>query len=346
MASEFELIKTLFQPLSKGLSEDEIGIGDDGAVLSVPEKHQLVVVTDTLVCGVHFPEDTTAYDIAWKAVAVNLSDLAAMGAKPGFYSLALTTPSNDQAWLTDFARGLADISTLYKIPLIGGDTTKGPLTITVTAQGFVEHGKAVKRSGAKAGDVICVTNTIGDGALGLLVALDKLPGLVKHDMKLEQQHYLLNALNRPKPQLEFGEKMLGFSNSAIDISDGLFADLGHILEESNKLIVTGEPLLAARVDLDNLPLSESARLYIEKTDDWKTILTGGDDYQLCFTLSSEQFVYASKLAEEVGISISKIGQMVESEIMKSDADKDVANIKLTLNDKLFNLGESKGYLHF
>lgn len=346
MASEFELIKTLFQPLSTGLSNNEIGIGDDGAVLNVPDNHQMVVVTDTLVCGVHFPENTSAYDIAWKAVAVNLSDLAAMGAKPGFYSLALTIPNNHSAWLTDFAKGLADISALYHIPLVGGDTTKGPLTITVTAQGFVERGKAIRRSGAKAGDIICVTNTIGDGALGLLVALNKLPGLVKDKLNQAQHDYLLKALNRPKPQLAFGEKMSEFSNSAIDISDGLLADLGHILEESNKLVISGEPRLAAKVDLGNMALSDAARLYVQKTDDWRTVLTGGDDYQLCFTLAANQFINASKWAESIGISISKIGQITESDIMKSDGDKKEPNIILMFNGELLNLSESKGYLHF
>jgi len=345
MASEFELINALFQPLSKGVSKDEIGIGDDGAVLNVPANHQLVVVTDTLVSGVHFPQNTSAYDIAWKAVAVNLSDLAAMGAKPGFYSLALTIPNNNEAWLSDFAKGLADICSIYDIPLIGGDTTKGPLTITVTAQGFVEYGKAVKRSGAKAGDIICVTNTIGDGALGLLVAFDNLPGLVKQQMTQKQKIHLLNALNRPQPQLDIGKKLPDFANSAIDISDGLLADLKHILEEANHLALDKENKLSARIELDLIPLSSAAQLYIDKTNDWKTIVTGGDDYQLCFTLAPQQFAKAKEVAQNLGINISKIGNVVLSEKIKGN-ELSLEKIELILNQKSFNLKESKGYLHF
>ncbi|WP_040728376.1 thiamine-phosphate kinase [Thiomicrorhabdus sp. Kp2] len=343
MASEFELINTLFEPLSKGLSSDEIGIGDDGAVLNVPNNHQLVVVTDTLVSGVHFPENASAYDIAWKAVAVNLSDLAAMGAKPGFYSLALTIPNNDQAWLVDFAKGLADICSAYKIPLIGGDTTKGPLTITVTAQGFVERGTALKRSGAKVGDLICVTNTIGDGALGLKVAFNELPGLVKQEMTQEQSLHLLNALNRPEPQLAIGQYLPKIANSAIDISDGLLADLNHILEASNKLIESGGKRLSAKIELDSIPLSNAAKLYIDKTGDWKTILAGGDDYQLCFTLSEEQLGLAKETANRLGMRVSVIGQVVVSAVVSKEQD---VKIELFLSGTSFDVSDSKGYLHF
>ncbi|GAB6070028.1 thiamine-phosphate kinase [Thiomicrorhabdus hydrogeniphila] len=345
MASEFELINALFQPLSVGLSADEIGIGDDGAVLNVPNNHQLVVVTDTLVSGVHFPENTTAYDIAWKSVAVNLSDLAAMGAKPGFYSLALTIPKNDQVWLTGFAKGLSDICSVYNIPLIGGDTTKGPLTITVTAQGFVEHGKAIKRSGAKAGDVICVTNTIGDGALGLLVALNNLPGLVKQEITQKQKLHLLSALNRPEPQLALGKELPGFTHSAIDISDGVLADLGHILEESNKRVYDNHQKLSAKIELASIPLSSAAQLYIDKTNDWKTIVAGGDDYQLCFTLASEQLKKVKVVAESLGVNISIIGEVVLSKEPKEKTPS-LENIELLLNGNRFDLADSKGYLHF
>jgi thiamine-monophosphate kinase len=174
MSNEFELIKTFFKPLSKGLSEDELGIGDDGAVLNVPESSQLVVVTDTLVEGVHFPVKTDPYDIAWKALAVNLSDLAAMGAEPGFFSLSLTLPNAENEWLERFAKGLSDLASLHKIPLIGGDTTRGPLSVTITANGWVKAKGAVLRSGAQKGDVICVTQTIGDAAVGLSLAINQI----------------------------------------------------------------------------------------------------------------------------------------------------------------------------
>lgn len=336
MASEFEVISALFQPLSTGLSADEMGIGDDGAVLNVPDNHQLVVVTDTLVSGVHFPEHTSAYDIAWKAVAVNLSDLAAMGAKPGFYSLALTIPNNDEEWLIDFSRGLKDICSVYHIPLIGGDTTKGPLTISVTAQGFVEHGKAVKRCGAKKGNVICVTNSIGDGALGLMAVQDKLPDSVKQELTEEQNAYLQCALNRPIPQLALSEILAEFANSAIDISDGLLADLGHILESSNVGLLPQKKRLSARIEMERIPLSTAAQVYIEKTGDWKTILSGGDDYQICLTLEQRVLIEFKAKAELLGIKVSQIGWVYEG----------AGTIEIFAAGKPYHVAEKSGYLHF
>ncbi|MEA1990204.1 MAG: thiamine-phosphate kinase [Pseudomonadota bacterium] len=350
MASEFELINFLFEPLSRGLSPNEIGIGDDGAVLNVPENHQLVVVTDTLVSGVHFPESTAAYDVAWKAVAVNLSDLAAMGAQPGFYSLALTVPENNQVWLNGFAKGLADIGTLYQIPLVGGDTTNGPLTITVTVQGWVPTGKAVRRSGAQEGDLVCVTNYIGNGALGLMVALNTLPESVKGLISETDSQYLLDALNLPQPQLELSSSLKEFASSAIDISDGLLADLDHILEESNKLIVPEDKLLGAEINLETIPLSNAARIYIENTGDWPAILAGGDDYQLCFTVPPTKFDLAKELSEKRGVKITAIGKVVSSDRVKEPNsilnDPVLTDVTLLNHGKEFDVGEAKGYMHF
>ena len=350
MASEFELINFLFEPLSRGLSPTEIGIGDDGAVLNVPENHQLVVVTDTLVSGVHFPENTAAYDIAWKAVAVNLSDLAAMGAKPGFYSLALTIPENNQVWLKDFAKGLADIGSFYQIPLVGGDTTNGPLTITITMQGWVPTGKAIRRSGAKEGDFVCVTNYIGNGALGLMVALNTLPESVKGLISETDSQYLLDALNLPKPQLEISSGLKEFANSAIDISDGLLADLDHILEESNKLIDSEDKLLGAEINLEAIPLSNAAHIYVQNTGDWPAILAGGDDYQLCFTVAPDKFDLAQEISDKRGVKITAIGKVVvldKSNESSSTSNKaGLMDITLLNHGKGFDVGEAKGYLHF
>jgi len=350
MASEFELINFLFEPLSKGLSASEIGIGDDGAVLNVPEDHQLVVVTDTLVSGVHFPESTSSYDVAWKAVAVNLSDLAAMGAAPGFYSLALTIPDSNQSWLTGFAKGLADIGNFYGIPLIGGDTTNGPLTITVTAQGWVPKGKAVTRSGAQVGDVICVTNCIGDGALGLMVALNTLPEMVHKELSSADIQHLLDALNLPKPQLALSEGLREYATSAIDISDGLLADLSHVLEESNKPVSSVEERLVAEVYLENIPLSQAATIYIDKTQDWLAILTGGDDYQLCLTISEANFEQAKSMADKVGVKLTDIGRMASSLEFNGEgtALEQVTNDQVVLlkDGKEVNIEGTKGYMHF
>ncbi|GKT12134.1 MAG: thiamine-monophosphate kinase [Thiomicrorhabdus sp.] len=315
MALEFDLIENFFKPLSLGLSEDEVGIGDDGAVMSAPEGHQLVVVTDTLVAGVHFPVATSAYDIAWKALAVNLSDLAAMGATPAFFSLALTLPENDTDWLKGFSKGLKDLSHRFKIPLIGGDTTKGPLTITVTANGWVPFREAILRSGAKVGDWVCVTNTVGDGALGLKVALDNLPeSMFISDLSQEEKKFALNALNRPMPQLAISQDLLGRVNSAIDISDGLLADLGHILQQSSAKSygthgASQKTMLGADIELTELPLSSGVTKYLELTDDWSLPLAGGDDYQLCLTLDEARFSGLKALLAKQQVCLTKVGKI-------------------------------------
>ena len=315
MALEFDLIETYFKPLSQGVSAEEIGIGDDGAVLSVPENHQIVVVTDTLVCGVHFPNETSAYDIAWKSVAVNLSDLAAMGATPGGYSLGLTLPHNDQAWLKEFASGLRAITEQFNIPLIGGDTTKGPLTLTVTAHGWVPNQQAILRSGAEVGDLICVTETLGDGALGLKLALHQFDEDFSSALSDIEKLTLLSALNHPVPQLVIASDLRGLVNSAIDISDGLLADLGHILEQTNRKQLKMSTALVseygAEIELTQLPLSSAVEKYITETHDWSPVLSGGDDYQLCMTVDEKNWPKLQQVAQRYGVRITQIGQVVE-----------------------------------
>lgn len=360
MALEFDLIETYFKPLSKSLSAEEVGIGDDGAVLTVPENHQMVVVTDTLVCGVHFLKEASAYDIAWKSVAVNLSDLAAMGATPAGYSLGLTLPENDQAWLIEFARGLRAIGEQFKVPLIGGDTTKGPLVLTVTAHGWVPNQQAILRSGAQVGDVVCVTQTIGDGALGLKLVLDSLSPVFKAQLTAGENQHLLSALNRPVPQSKIAVALRGLVNSAADISDGLLADLGHILKQSNnkktrlatsilesshqkncgksapkKQNVFAE--LGADIELTQVPLSTAVKKYLAATDDWSLILSGGDDYQLCMTVSPLNWDKVQLVAEKYGVKITKIGQIVhQSGIRCLKRGTPVAD----------GLDTVKGYAHF
>lgn len=286
MAEEFRLIDRYFKPLSVGLPSGDIGIGDDGAVLSVPAGHQLVVVTDTLVSGVHFPVDAQPSDIAWKALAVNLSDLAAMAAKPAFFSLALTLPHNDAAWLEAFAQGLQAISREYAIPLIGGDTTKGPLTITVTAHGWVEQGKALQRNGAQIGDVICVSGCLGDAGLGLKHALNQLNETEQARLTPGQWQSVLQVLHRPLPQLALGAALAGKANAGIDISDGLLADLGHILESSG---AHAQAELGAELYLSELPLSQAMQAWFAEHVSWHLPLAAGDDYQLCLTLSEAAY---------------------------------------------------------
>lgn len=334
MAGEFELIKQYFKPLSSGLSESEVGIGDDGAVLNLPAGKQQVVVTDTMVCGIHFLEQASAYDLGWKVLAVNLSDLAAMGAEPAFFSLALTMPESDDEWLGEFARGLSDLANKYRISLIGGDTTKGPLTVTVTANGWVDSQKAVLRSGAQVGDVICVTNNIGDGALGLKVALDTLPASTIDGAPQDDLEGLLNALNRPEPQLSVSDLVKSYATSAIDISDGLLADLNHILEASRKqLNLIG---LQAQIEVNKIPLSKLANQYVQLADDWSPVLAGGDDYQLCFTIKKKDLETFIHEALAKGVKVSAIGKVMEGE----------QGVKLLKGGKSFSSDNLKGYLHF
>ena len=354
MALEFDLIDTYFAPLSQGFDSVDVGIGDDGAVLNVPENHQLVVVTDTLVSGVHFPENTSPYDIAWKALAVNLSDLAAMGATPASYSLALTLPEYSADWLRSFSDGLRDLSAQFAIPLIGGDTTKGALTITVTAQGWVPNQQAILRSGAQLGDVICVTNTLGEGALGLKLALnDWHDSFTKNDLSTKEQNSALNALNRPMPQLAMSTDMHGLVNSAIDISDGLLADLGHILTRSSKAIKQeelsllkrgcsgAESFIGAEIELSQLPLSSGVTRYIEQTKDWSLPLSGGDDYQLCLTLTEANYRKLNDLLKAKSkakkISLTVIGKVVKQQGIRCFEHGVVQKNRAT---------EQDGYRHF
>ncbi|MBD3755490.1 MAG: thiamine-phosphate kinase [Gammaproteobacteria bacterium] len=307
MAEEFRLIDRYFKPLSEGLHAGDIGIGDDGAVLSIPAGHQLVVVTDTLVSGVHFPVDAKPYDIAWKALAVNLSDLAAMAAKPGFFSLALTLPQNDPVWLEEFARGLQAISQAYNIPLIGGDTTKGPLTITVTAHGWVKQGRALLRSGAKLDDVICVSGCLGDAGLGLKHALNQLTETEQARLTPSQWQSVLQALHRPQPQLGLGEALSGKANAGIDVSDGLLADLGHILECSQARL---QQALGAELYLNELPLSSAMQAWFAHESSWHLPLAAGDDYQLCLTMS--EAVY-TQLKTQFPDHLYRIGKITSAD---------------------------------
>lgn len=314
---EFDLIRQFFLPLSASSLQrsSDLAIGDDGAIITPPSDCQLVVVTDTLVEGVHFPLDTLAYDIGWKALAVNLSDLAAMGAKPAFYSLALTLPKVDQAWLSEFSKGLADCAAPYEIPLIGGDTTRGPLTITVTAQGWVPKGQALLRSGAKPGDAIFVSGLIGEAGRGLSLAL------AQQGARNLADNLALARLNRPQAQVALGCELIAIAHSAIDISDGLLADLGHILEASG---------VGASLVFDTIPLSNAVKEWAGNNR--LRPLCAGDDYELCFTASADKQEQVYELAKKLDIKLCKIGVISQQPGLLIDG------MQLDL--------EKKGYDHF
>ena len=268
--NEFALIQRYFLEKSRYNSSVCIGIGDDAALVIPPLNQQLAMSVDTLIAGVHFPVDTAPQAIGFKALAVNLSDLAAMGAQPLWFTLALTLPIIDENWLEQFSEGLFEIAQHYGISLIGGDTTKGKeLSISIQIIGAVSPNQALLRSGAKIGDEIFVTGTLGDAGFALAV-LQK---------KMTAQSCNMDRLNYPTPRVFEGLKLRGIANSAIDISDGLLADLGHILEMSGNV--------GATLFLNDLPLSKE--LQTLKTEQaWQFALSSGDDYELCFTVSPEK----------------------------------------------------------
>lgn len=267
---EFELITRYFDRVTSSRRDVEKGIGDDCALLTLPEKQTLAISTDTLVEGVHFLRDIHPADLGYKALAVNLSDLAAMGADPAWLTLALTLPSVNEAWLKDFSRSLFELLDYYNMQLIGGDTTRGPLSMTLGIHGLVPQGKALKRSGARPGDWIYVTGTLGDSAAGL--------ALLQHRMQVNDpaaHEALIKRHLRPVPRILQGQALRALASAAIDLSDGLISDLRHILQASG---------CGARLNLDALPLSVALRQHFAPEQALGWALSGGEDYELCFTV--------------------------------------------------------------
>lgn len=267
---EFELIARYFNRVTSSRRDVEKGIGDDCALLNVAEKQTLAISTDTLVEGIHFLRDIHPADLGYKALAVNLSDLAAMGADPAWLTLAITLPEVDENWLKAFSDSLFELLDYYDMQLIGGDTTRGPRSLTLGIHGLVPVGRALKRSGARPGDWIYVTGTLGDSAAGL--------ALLQHHIRIADPaacEALIKRHLRPMPRVLQGQALRDLASSAIDISDGLMSDLGHILKASD---------CGARINLDALPLSPVLVDNIEMQQALRWALTGGEDYELCFTV--------------------------------------------------------------
>ena len=296
--SEFELINQYFSRIDYCDDADAValGVGDDCALLTVPDDQQLAISIDTLVAGVHFPDADLPFDIAKRSVAVTLSDLAAMGAEPKAFTLALTLPGPNRVWLQSFSRGLRESADEYGIALVGGDTTKGPLTISIQVHGFVPKDSAIRRSGASLGDSIVVSGSLGDAR----AALDLF------DEKLKLQHpkerYIRERFYRPQARVGLGQQLQGLASSAIDISDGLLADLGHLARASN---------LTAQFDSGLLPLSPVLSSHWDAETAQGYALTGGDDYELCFTVPEAREQELIKLSEQLGLPLTVIGKMVE-----------------------------------
>ncbi|MDZ7663428.1 thiamine-phosphate kinase [Thiohalophilus sp.] len=293
--SEFDIITRYFAQATPGREDVVLGIGDDAALIDPPAGQQLVVAIDTLVAGVHFPLDTDPYDIGWKALAVNLSDLAAMGAQSAWLTLALTLEQGDDHWLAAFSRGLADLAGQYGLQLVGGDTTRGPLTVTVQVAGYLPSGQALTREGAAPDDEIWVSGTLGDAALGLRIA----QGQLQADDSVKAT--LCRRLNRPQPRLPLGIALRGIASSCIDISDGLLADLGHLCAAAD---------CGAGLQYADLPLSSAAHDLIAADPALGDLpLIGGDDYELCFTAPAKRHGDIQALAAQLACPLTCIGRI-------------------------------------
>ena len=298
MNNEFDIIKKYF---SFEVLRDDVVLagGDDCAIVSLPENKQLLLTTDTLISGVHFPENTSAEDIAYKAIMVNLSDLAAMGGTPAWVTLAITLPDIDESWLQAFSNQFYSVLSRFNISLIGGDTTKGSLSITIQAMGFCDKDKILRRDKAESGDKVFVTGDLGDASIGLFAVLNNL-----NDEKLLP---CIKRLNRPEARVKFAEELVLYSKCAIDISDGLVADLGHILNASQ---------CGAKIQLSAIPVSASAQYYFDlyrnAETDWSLLLTQGDDYELCFTMNKNNQSAVEKLAKKHQLKLTCIGEITDS----------------------------------
>jgi thiamine-monophosphate kinase len=293
--TEFDLIKRFFHHRS-GAPSIVLGVGDDCALLQPPEGEQLAISIDTLVAGVHFPADAEPAFIGERALRVALSDLGAMGAKPLWFTLALTLPEADENWLEAFSGGLMNAAGVYGCSLVGGDTTRGPLTISIQVHGSISPGRALRRDGARLDDLVYVTGDLGDGAAALAVINKEL------QVGNAANAYLMDRFYRPRPHIRTGELLAGVASSAIDISDGFLADLEHICNASK---------VGAAIDVRRLPVSEvvMAKATPAQRESWA--LGGGDDYQLCFTVPRKKAGLVQTWIDNKSLSATLVGKIVE-----------------------------------
>jgi len=288
--SEFDLIREFCQGATRVRADVLLGIGDDAALLRCSPGRELVMTLDTLVAGRHFLPDADPQSLGHKALAVNLSDLAAMGAEPAWALLSLTLPRADSAWLAGFMAGFSRLADAHEVQLVGGDTCSGPLAISVQLTGFVEPGTALLRSGASVGDLVYLSGAVGDAALAL-----QLHGRGEPIAAQQQRR-----LDRPEPRLQLGRRLRGLASAAIDVSDGLLADLGHLCSASG---------VAAEIDCAALPLSPATAAWIGRDGDWSLALAGGDDYELCFTLPPSRGEALERELRGLDVAVHCIGRI-------------------------------------
>jgi thiamine-monophosphate kinase len=300
---EFEIIRRFFSDQSTHRDDVRLGIGDDAAILRVPPGQELVVSVDALLAGVHFPEDLPAAAIGHRALAVSLSDLAAMGAAPAWALLALCLPQPDEGWLLEFTRGFFALAKRYSIALVGGNLARGPLNITVTVQGLVPAGQALLRSGAQPGDQLCVTGCLGDAAQGLQQ--------LREHRHTTGDDSCLQRFCFPEPRISAGLALRGIASAAIDISDGLVADLGHMLQASS---------VGAKLQVEKLPLSPSLLQCQTRERALNMALTGGDDYELCFTVPADRMLSLNSQARDLECDVTHIGEITASKGLRCRRD--------------------------
>lgn len=320
---EFELIKRFFARRAAPAGQDSgvvVGIGDDAAVLDLPPGTELVAAVDTIVAGRHFPESSDACSVGHRALAVNLSDMAAMGATPAWATLALTIPAADAAWLERFSTGLLDLADANAVTLVGGDTTRGPLTVSVQILGHVPRGAALRRSGARAGDLLVVSGTLGDAGAGL--AFVSAPAAVERSREVDA---LVRRFEYPSPRVQLGLSARGIASAAMDLSDGLSGDLPKLAQASG---------VAAHVDVERLPISLPLRAIAseEQSRDWA--LSAGDDYELLLAVPPERYATLKAAADRLNLTLTIIGEM-----------RPGTGVTWSLNGKEF-VPKASGYDHF
>jgi len=319
MSAEFNLIKQYF---TRPNAQTDLGIGDDAALIEVSAGHQLAISSDMSVVGTHFFQDAAPYDIGWKSLAVNISDMAAMGANPKWATLSIALPEINHDWLAAFSTGFFDCASQFNVDLIGGDTTRGSLNISVTIMGETLIGKAITRNNAKAGDDIWVSGEVGHAALGLAYLQDKVT------LDNETRGTCLLALNQPHPRIALGLALRDIAHSCIDISDGLLADLCHILKASSP------NEMGATLQLESMPCLNAIKARSQESKIQQAILAGGDDYELCFTAALQQRETITALGKKLGINITRIGET-----------NTTGKLTVTLDNKILNTSQL-GYEHF
>ena len=306
--SEFSLIERYFTPLDQQSNGVALGVGDDCALLEVPHGYQLAVSIDTLVEGVHFLPGTPAENIASRVFGACLSDLAAMGAEPAWITLALTIPNASEEWLEGFSRCLHDKMSAFNVTLVGGDTTRGHLTISMQVHGWVPKGQALQRNTANAGDHIFVSGTLGDSAAGLdqlMADLDKTEAKPDtHKENNEQLAYLIHRFQHPEPRISTGLAIRPFASAGIDISDGLLADLGHILKQSQ---------VGAIIEAGQLPISTALAKNYDQQQAQRWALTGGEDFELCFCIPESKLRSFQQALEGHPVNLTCIGKLTQEQ---------------------------------